>query len=227
MHDPLTVAFQIKYPWKNKNNYRSSVITIWHRDPESDGTDDSQGWFIRSRHCDKNKIKKTINDYDFEWDKDYGGWFNKDGSPRLSVIAITLNMFSIAAYHHLGTWKKSNNFMNKNLYNLIRFAENNIDSLHDYIVGQYGFEDRDARIERFANIVYPFVARETRPWFKHPRWQFWRWLIQFHPWQNLRRKYWDKCCKCGKRGFKKSAMGNWSGTQIWHEECDNTQKERN
>ncbi len=33
--------------------------------------------------------------------------------------------------------------------------------------------------------------------------------------------YRDKCCVCGKRGFKNSAIGSWSGDQIWHSECDN------
>lgn len=48
MHDPMTVAFEIKYPWKNgrltdlfPKGYRDPFITIWHVDPEKDGSDDS------------------------------------------------------------------------------------------------------------------------------------------------------------------------------------------
>ncbi len=62
MHDPLTQAFQIKYPWKKwggkgksdwERNYREAFITIWHKDPEKGGSDDSCGWFKRSHHGDK------------------------------------------------------------------------------------------------------------------------------------------------------------------------------
>jgi hypothetical protein len=51
MWDPLTVAFEIKSPFRNKpsqlfpEGYRETVITVWHRDPCSDGTDDSCDWF--------------------------------------------------------------------------------------------------------------------------------------------------------------------------------------
>jgi hypothetical protein len=56
MHDPSTVAFQIPYPWpwprqnwgaREKQPPRETFITIWHVDPETDGTDDSCDWFGR------------------------------------------------------------------------------------------------------------------------------------------------------------------------------------
>lgn len=37
MHDPMTVAFEIPRPWP--------LVTVWHVDPERDGTDDSCDWF--------------------------------------------------------------------------------------------------------------------------------------------------------------------------------------
>ena len=40
MHDPMTVAFEIRWPGTKK-----LFITIWHVDPETDGTDDSCDWF--------------------------------------------------------------------------------------------------------------------------------------------------------------------------------------
>ncbi len=50
MHDPLTVCFDIKYPWRGKptkfspKGYRDTFITIWHKDPCTDGSDDSCDW---------------------------------------------------------------------------------------------------------------------------------------------------------------------------------------
>jgi len=49
MHDPHTVAFEIHSLIKHKSKlfpegYRDVFITVWHIDPETDGSDDSCGW---------------------------------------------------------------------------------------------------------------------------------------------------------------------------------------
>ena len=49
MHDPMTVAFKICYPWKSKSKIfpqgrRCEFITIWHCDPGGDSNCDSCGW---------------------------------------------------------------------------------------------------------------------------------------------------------------------------------------
>jgi len=72
MHDPLTQVFQIKYPWEKygkkgstewEKSYRDTFITIWHKDPEKDHSDDSCGWFKRARHGDKDVLQKIIKRY--------------------------------------------------------------------------------------------------------------------------------------------------------------------
>jgi hypothetical protein len=51
MHDPMTVAFSIRRPWAAKrrllggDKYYPELFTIWHVDPETDGSDDSCDWF--------------------------------------------------------------------------------------------------------------------------------------------------------------------------------------
>lgn len=59
MHDPCTVCFDIKRPWREKpskfwkDGYRPTWITIWHADPLkfkikcAVRDDDSCGWFTR------------------------------------------------------------------------------------------------------------------------------------------------------------------------------------
>ena len=58
MHSPETVAFEIYLGRKQKKNgnYRTPLITIWHHDPEKDGTDDSCGAWAK-----KEKIKPDLN----------------------------------------------------------------------------------------------------------------------------------------------------------------------
>jgi hypothetical protein len=68
MHDPMTVAFEIKSPIKRKselcpNGYRSSIITIWHVDPEMDGSDDSCDWFGNRRTKANGWYPAALDDY--------------------------------------------------------------------------------------------------------------------------------------------------------------------
>mgnify|MGYP000108308947 CR=1 FL=1 len=250
MRDPKTVAFEIYLGKKKKKNghYKSPFITIWHNDPETDGTDDSCGWFIREKHLPKDIVDKVIKDFEFKWDKTYtgengfiynSGWFNPEGENILSVRGIVLNMYLWAFKIMIDpnnenpgkAWDKTWKFLNKNYAEIMYFAENNIDSIRDRIVRKfeigcgepYTKESREEMIKTCAYIITCDIARRLRPWYKHPKWHIHHWSIQFHPWQNLKRRYWDKCCKCGKRGFKGSAMSDWGGTKIWHWECDNIQ----
>lgn len=251
MHDPLIVAFEIKYPFKAKKSlfpdgYRKSFITIWHKDPCKDGTDDSCGWFIRGRHFSKKIIDDIIVEFESEWDRTHKGkngyiyncgWFNPQGENILSVRGIVLNMYLYAAKIVLNPtgkippgkmWDKAWKFINKNYAKIMYFAENNRDSFRDTIIRkfeigcneEYTKKKRSEMIRECASIVAADIMRMDRKWYKHPRWHIWHWRIQFHPYQNLKRRFWDKCSVCGKRGFKSAAIGNWSGTERWHQECD-------
>lgn len=233
MHDPCTVAFEIKSPFKDKNNYRPSIITIWHVDPEKDGTDDSCGWFLRNRHGDKKVFEEIVKEFEFNFKHNY--WFNKDGMPIFSTSGILLEMYSHACWIYFNRNRsKKMKFMRKYLIDILQFAENPTDSMHTQITSEMYYrtvehdrskvESRDERIRHFASVVYGDIMRKTRPWYKHPRWHIHHWRIQFHPWQNIKRRYWDKCCVCGKRGFKGAACGDWNGTKLWHMECNDANK---
>lgn len=71
MRDPMTVAFEIRYPWRKyrhpKSNfekgYRESFITIWHIDPEIDGTDNSCDWWGIKRNRSTGWYPATLDDY--------------------------------------------------------------------------------------------------------------------------------------------------------------------
>ncbi len=214
MHDPTTLAFQI-----------GNILTIWHHDPEKDGSDDSCGWFMRARHCDQAKLDRIANDFAFQWKSGVPcGWFADNGEPNYSPQAITLGMFLIASNVHFGHWSsRSNRFLRVHAFDILHFAENSCDSLLSFITQPYGRDKRDtpeSRAREAATIVYSWICRADRPWWKHPKWHFWHWRFQLHPWQNLKRRWWDKCCVCGKRGFKEPAYGNWDGDKIWHASCN-------
>lgn len=230
MHDPMTVAHEIFLGKKKRKNgsYRTPLITIWHVDPQNDGTDDSCGWFTRDRHVNKELLKKVKSDFEFEFKHNY--WFNDAGYPIFSTMGTALCMYSRAAWTYF-IWKHNDNpsdkanrqykkFMRKYLFDFLHFAENSTDSLHSSITMKYGVEAKEERINHFTSVVLCDILRKDRKWYQHPKWHIRHWQIQFHPWQKFKRRWLDKCSKCGTRGFTGPAFSDLDGTKIWCEKCE-------
>lgn len=239
MHDPMTVAFDIpSYKARQRWPWLPYLLTIWHVDPERDGSDDSCGWFMRCRHGDRKVLDRIVRRFDFDWDRtfdpnrrdpddsDYGGdaWSRRplvytglfrpeDGQPNLSPVAITVNLFHHAAGIHFDrtgdgfNWHAAERFMRRHLAEIIRFAENPTDSLVEDITRRfevncgesYRPDKRAERIRHFASIIYAWILRADRPWWRHPRWHVHHWHLQIHPLQSLRRWLFTRCEKCGGR----------------------------
>lgn len=246
MHDPLTVAFEVKSPIRRRTGfgaYRAPLITVWHKDPCRDGTDDSCGWFARARHGDKAVLEKIVERFESDWDRIfkgdsgrtyYCGWFKPNGDPHFSPVGITVGLFRIAAALVFGNgkqfnWSKADRFVRNHLADIIWFAENPTDSLHDAITRKFeigcGEEYTDARrkerIKSMASCIYGWILRAERPWYRHPRWHFWHWRFQVHPWQTFRRWAFERCVVC-RKGYRWGycPTSNWGGTATWHHECD-------
>ncbi len=222
MHDPLTVAHEIKWPWKNKHGYRDSILTIWHKDPEKDGTDDSCGYSRpKLTTGEKEYVKKiAIEQYSqlyarkeaLREGKDYANiCYNQD---IYGAIYWLWRCFSKGKTR----WQYGKHLTNKELQYVYQLATNPVDNFQSYK------NNTPEEFEAFVCLVYRAYKTFKRPWYKHPRWHIHHWRIQFRPWHNLKRRYWDKCCVCGKRGFASSAMCDWYGKRIWHQECDRSSK---
>ena len=208
MHDPMTVAFDIRWPWFWMKN-RPQLITIWHVDPEKDGSDDSCGWFIRGRHADQGVLERIVKRFEFDFDRVFKsgsgyeyptGLFRPSGEPKFSTVGVVLNLFFMAVGEHFNSngtsnWKKARKWMQENLFDLMLFAENTTDSLYEninrvYEAGcniVYTKQERDERIRHLASVVYAWILRRERPWYKHPRWHVWHWKVQVHALQSFKR----------------------------------------
>lgn len=244
MHDPLTVAHEIKSPFRKKpdkfwpKGYRTTIITIWHKDPETDGTDDSCGWFPRSRHGNNEMLKKIEKRFEFDWDRTYKetegkvhamGYFHPEGQPNFTVPSIIINLFFLAAFEMMGRGK-AYKFMQKNLFDILMFAENPTDSLHNFCIQRFGPVKRKERIQEAASSIYGYILRKIRPWYKHPKWHMHHWQVQVMPLLQFKRWAFSKCSKCGK-GFKwgyAPITTSWNSTgPMWfkseenssHQEC--------
>lgn len=232
MHDPNTLAFDIYLGRKLKKNghYRSPIISIWHLDPEKDGSDDSCGWFIRSRHIDPAIIEKVRKEFEFNFKHDY--WFNSGGYPKFSTIGTVINMYSSAAWQifmYLDNNKPTDSarnkwrrFMKKHLWDIMYFAENPTDSLYDSIHMKYGVEMATQRIEYFTNVITADIFRKLRPWYKHPRWHIHHWRITVPALRSLYRRYIQRCDICHKRFGTSSVFTDWDGTKHWCSTCNRT-----
>lgn len=208
MHDPATVAFEIpSYEVRERFRFLPHLATIWHVDPEKDGSDDSCGWFMRERHGSKETLEKIVRAFEFDWDRvfttgsaedsDYDpdeprpqktyfcGWFKPDGDTNLSVQGIVLQMFFRAAQVHFGSdgrtsWKKAKRWLNRHLLDIMLFAENNVDSLVDSVTRKFakGCNEKYGKREREEWIRG--LAGVVYAWIlrsERPWWQHPRWHI--------------------------------------------------
>lgn len=238
MHDPATLAFSVKSPFKRKGGYRNDILNIWHVDPcKGPGGDDTCGWFMRSYHGDEKVLKKIESRFEFDWDRVFksdcgktyfSGYFKPDGSPAHSVHSIGLNLFFLAALEVFKSRRQADRFMKDNLFDILIFAENPVDSMHDGITCKFsdGVSDpkkRAERIHQFASMIYGWILRHSRPWYKHPRWHIHHWKIEVPFLRKLKRWMFTKCCKCGK-GFywNECPTSDWHGTKLWHGNCHGT-----
>lgn len=218
MHDPMCVAFEIRSPFKDKNGYRPSIITIWHVDPETDGTDDSCGYSRpKSTDADREYIKEVAKDQ-------YSQLFARKEALReeKDYAYICYNQDTYGTIYWLWRhfakgkvrWQYGKHLSNQEMQYVYQLATNPVDNFQSY-------KNNDLQeFEQFVWLVYRAYKSYNRPWYKHPKWHINHWKIVFHPFQNLKRRYWDKCCICGKRGFKTTAYSDWNGTKMWHQECD-------
>lgn len=272
MHDPMTVAHEIKYPWYRhkpwprklrldpsawgkkrawenmteaqqavccrhwQEGYRDTFITIWHVDPERDGSDDSCGYsFIK---LTKKQIERLHNaawsegrDPHFLYceAKEWEGTYTEIESLYRGLVFLVCNVlrleisfdeaarYASEATHIVGCGKAGGAFC--------------------FLPGYHTNSQKDSQDDRQQHFegILAGVARniitDRRPWWKHPKWHFWHWQFQCHPVQMFKRWAFSRCCKCGK-GFSwgyAPCTNNWnsegpkwfrSQKDVFHSDCD-------
>jgi hypothetical protein len=181
MHDPYVLIGRL------------GPFDLWHRD--KNGRDGACGWFMRASHGNPETLKKIESSFEFDWDRStklhngtdaWLGLFTpmtdtfKNQFPNMSVHGVAINLFFLAALAHFGTRDKAMEFIKSELAEILLFAENPCDSAwHGWCrkYGTDGNEDREENIHKAAVMIYGWVLRATRPWYKHPRWHVHHWRI--------------------------------------------------
>ena len=239
MHDPSTVAFDIKYPWKTRpslgwpKGYRNTFITIWHEDPLNfEGKcgcrdDDSCGWSRPPMTLEeREQVKK--------WAKaEYSTIFGKQ------VAVAEKKSYAYICYHpscydaiywiwryikhektKRGVWRyidRRNALTSAELEEIYSLASNPIDNLQQTFMDVRNLES----FERLYLLVFRAYQSHNRPWYRHPRWHVHHWHFQIHPLQKLKRRLFTRCRECGGHfGWNESPIGSWGGNEVWHDRCD-------
>jgi hypothetical protein len=239
MYDPMTVAFEIKYPWwrthtwtKTPYRYHASFITIWHVDPENPGrgnrTDDSCGWSRPPTTAEeREKIHKIGEEMFFDLFR------QRDQIAKGDPEKYAYVCYEPTAYDAVyWAWRRIKREDTKDIWQygksgsgyltpgeletIYHLSATPVDNVRVTVGSIKTAED----CGDFFMTVYNCYRRYNRPWWRHPRWHFWHWRLQIHPLQTLKRGWFDRCAGCGKRfGFGRTAVGEWSGDRIWHDEC--------
>lgn len=245
MHDPQTVAHEIKYPWRAykasearndfERTYRRSVITIWHVDPERDGSDDSCGWSWP--HLTKQQIDRLKS---FAWAEGRDPYFLRCGRKEWVGTRAEAEALCRGLILHVAelvgvriTFDEAANLASKKIHSpdCSDFA-----TAFCFVPGYHtnSSEDRrDDREQRFLSVCSGLareLLRERRPWYRHPKWHVWHWKFQIHPLQQFKRWAFSRCAACGKRfpyGYAPTSH-QWSGggprwfrseRHVYHSEC--------
>lgn len=206
-----------KFDWRRMNDiqkkgldafwregYRETFISIWHVDPETDGSDDSCGYSYpritkEQRYRLKNAAWSEAHTPHFltckakEWTGTVAEAECLYRGLLLLVIRVLRLKFSMdevtryaAEAMHIRSCSKAGD-------------------IFCYLPGYHSNSKEDTtswREDHFFGIMCG-VARglldAKRPWWKHPKWHFWHWKFQCIPLQSFKRMAFSKCCKCGGR----------------------------
>jgi hypothetical protein len=225
MHDPMTVAFEIRSPFKRTMcdgwSYRPSLITVWHVDPECDGSDDSCGWSAPKLTKEQRSRLDGI-----AYDEAHSPWYQRDPLKRITSAADAESLLrgAIQIVAMILRVKLKWEEVCELACSLAHHPGDNFQSSLCHLPGWHTNFQEDVVSEReycakgFFCQIARVILRHKRPWYKHPRFHFWHWKIQIHALQNFKRWAFSRCEYCGKGfGFGESPCTySWNNTgPLW------------
>lgn len=209
MHDPTTVAFEIKTPWRRKSSlfpegYRRTWVTIWHHDPESDGSDDSCGWSYPKISDADWKLAAELA----KWEQGFPHYFaglQRVTNPKYPELwsvspgdaaAIILDLWCTIA------WRIDRRELSPRLaVRALRLGASGTDGFASTLTASTEEEQT-----RGLALIIRSYRQATRPWYRHPKWHIHHWRIQLHALQTFKRWAFTRCARCGGR-FKWNETG--------------------
>lgn len=228
MHDPMTVAFEIPMPWRKyrpwpagvheweqisedqrrgrsefwRHGYRESLATIWHVDPETDGSDDSCGWSFPKLTKEQLKSVKNI-----AWAEAQSPWLRGICAKSLDN-PVTAECLCRAGLLQTARVLGVSMSVEQATLMAIRLVHNQLDNLRASLCLMPGYhtnsetDDKHWREELAENLYRSFaraILTDRRRWYESPRWHLHHWRLQVHFIQSLKRWLFSRCAGCGER----------------------------
>ena len=163
MHDPWTVAFGSKF------------VTVWHVDPETDGSDDSCGY---SRPRVSHAFDKLKKEAEFEHQFFFGDKYPTSNLNRASCYEVIFGIWEIIRWRF---YRKG--VTASELVEIASLASNPNDNLR-HIVDR-ARHDQEEFVRLWA-CIYRAQARHHRKWYQHPKWHVRHWKVQIHVGRKVR-----------------------------------------
>ena len=210
MHDPMTVAFEIKSPFIKRRykgfNSRTTLVTIWHLDPEKHGDDDSCGWaYVNLSEADVAWAEaRAKEEWRFWFSPDYGS-INFSDAGNLEILGTVWKEARFRAggrarHKPLTAWDMAQ------IFDLMGCPGDNFGS-----AVRRARRGTEGLAELFSLTLRLYLTRK-RPWWRRPRWHVHHWRVQFDQVQKFKRWAFSRCTHCGNR-FK---WGEAPVTDSWH-----------
>jgi hypothetical protein len=173
MYDPKTVAHEF---WR---------FTIWHNDPVTDGSDDSCGYCTpKLTELQKKQL------YGLIWSEAHDPYFLRCAERKWTGTATeaeTLYRGLILQVAHSLRINMTFDEAAKMASRYINFPDCTCRAnVFCYLVGYHTNSSIDTeywRKECATGLIYGVaksLLKDRRPWYKHPKWHFWHWSIQFN-----------------------------------------------
>lgn len=240
MHDPDTRAFRVSLPlWRTKArlvNRRDgqttlipghrrwlNILTVWHHDPQTDGSDDSCGW----SRCRLTKDQMGMIQF---WASEEAErpWLLKwrAKAPHSPADAECLMRGALIHMQRLMKTRVPLCRIDTLASELLHHPFDNIRGATCFLPGWHSNNseeteaDRKYSAERTLICFAKILLTEARPWWRHPRWHFHHWSVQVHAWQWFHRRFIARCGDCGARFKGRSVFTDWHGTRKWCADCE-------
>jgi hypothetical protein len=193
MHDPQTVAFDIKAPWfkrwPNGERYHPTILTIWHVDPEKGGSDDSCGRsYVRASPELRDKARK-LGEQDQVFITGEHGYAMQPSELVMEVWqTIGARIFNRHRRGGVG-------LTHRELLYVLNLANNPGDNLR-HSCSKAGSPEGMGSL--FVTVLRCYMTFHRR-WWQHPKWHVHHWRFQVQWVQQFKRWAFSRCATCGGR----------------------------
>lgn len=174
MHDPMTMICS------------NRLFTLWHVDPERDGSDDSCGWsYVKMTKEQRAQVRKL--------GADEQAFINGKHGYAMTPVELVMEVWqTIAARMFNRPRRRGRGLSHRELLYVLNLANNPGDNLR-YSCAEATTPEGMASL--FATVLRCYLTFH-RKWWQHPRWHVHHWKLQIHAAQQFKRWAFNRCADC-------------------------------